>query len=297
MRLQSTPMSAFSRLSRLTPGFKTTLAALLLALPGIAPAAGEEELPLWELGLGVGALATPHYPGAEQDHNLLMPIPYPVYRGEWLRSDGSGVRALLADAERYELNVSFSGTFPVDSQDNDARRGMPDLGWLLEIGPTLRYTAWQSEDRRSRLRLDLPVRGALSLDGSDLVYRGVTVSPGLEYQTRLGQWQWRATGAASFASRRFNGFYYDVKPAQAVPGRPSYRASAGYFTSRFSLSVTRRLGNWLAGAFASYRSLHGAANNTSPLVRQRNNFSGGLMLVWFFKQSEATVTEDPELEF
>ena len=51
-------------------------------------------LPLWELGGGATALHIPDYRGSEEIRNYVFPIPWVVYRGEILRADRDGVRAV-----------------------------------------------------------------------------------------------------------------------------------------------------------------------------------------------------------
>ena len=67
-------------------------------------------------------------------------------------------RAERGEGNRTELDVSISGTPPVDSSENDARRGMPDLDAILEIGPSFNILLARAEDRKTRLELRLPVR-------------------------------------------------------------------------------------------------------------------------------------------
>ena len=50
-------------------------ACILLANLLMAQRAQANE-PLWELGLGAGALLLPHYRGSDQAHNWLLPVPY-----------------------------------------------------------------------------------------------------------------------------------------------------------------------------------------------------------------------------
>ena len=279
-----------------TRGARRLLVLMALVVAGQG-AAGGEELPLYEIGVGPAGISTPHYLGADQNHNLLGPIPYLVYRGEHLRIDRSGVKTFLVDEERFDFNISAGASLPVDSDDNRARRGMADLDLLLEIGPTLRYTPWQSADGARQLRLDLPLRGACSSDGLDVDYQGLASSPGVTYFSTLGEWRWAASYAALFGDRRYHGHVYDVDPAEATAWRPAYRASAGYTASRVTLSATRHYRHWYLGGYLRYHSLHGAANDESPLVRQRGNLSAGFLAIWFFKQSETRVSRHPEAGF
>jgi outer membrane protein len=74
------------------------------------PAAGADRLvprPLWELGLGVAALRLPDYRGSDQSSTYLLPLPYVVYRGEWLRTG--------ADA------ATLTSTFTRSAFSNNAR--------------------------------------------------------------------------------------------------------------------------------------------------------------------------------
>lgn len=299
LSVRSSPGLPCSRTPR--PGPAATGASRLLVLLALVVAghgvAWGDELPLYELGIGPAGISTPHYLGANQNHNLLGPIPYLVYRGEHLRIDRSGVKTFLVDEERFDLNISAGASLPVDSDDNRARRGMDDLDLLLEIGPTLRYTPWQSADGARQLRLDLPLRGAFSADGLDLDYQGLASSPGVTYFGALGEWRWAASYAALFGDRRYHGYVYDVEVADATAWRPAYRASAGYTASRMTLSATRHYRHWYLGGYLRYHSLHGAANDDSPLVRSQGNLSAGFLAIWFFKQSEARVSRHPEVGF
>ncbi|MBV1733445.1 MAG: MipA/OmpV family protein, partial [Hydrogenophaga sp.] len=59
--------------------------ALLLCSAGQTAHAAEEK-PLWEAGIGVATVSFPAYRGSDQHHNFLLPSPYFVYRGEFLKA-------------------------------------------------------------------------------------------------------------------------------------------------------------------------------------------------------------------
>ncbi|MDP6271590.1 MAG: MipA/OmpV family protein, partial [Alphaproteobacteria bacterium] len=158
------------------------LVLALLALP-VAPAAAEGgEKPLWELGLMAGGGLLPDYPAAAQNHFQWLALPYFAYRGKFLRSDKKGLlRGRFFKSDRVELDVSLKGSFPADSEDNTARRGMPDLDWLGEVGPRLQITLARAA-RAAKIDLELPVRAVFSTDLSELSHRGFTFAPQLAYQ-------------------------------------------------------------------------------------------------------------------
>ncbi|MFC7554522.1 MipA/OmpV family protein [Pseudoroseomonas wenyumeiae] len=91
--------------------------------------------PVLEAGIGGGGGWLPDYPAAGQNHLQGLAFPYVIYRGEILRSDDRGVRSRFYSSEGIGLDLSFSGAFPSRSDDNKARRGMPDLDWQGEVGP------------------------------------------------------------------------------------------------------------------------------------------------------------------
>ena len=92
---------------------------------------------MWEAGLGIAAISLPDYRGADSSQTYVLPAPYLVYRGEFLKADRSGVRGTLFNTDRVELNLSLNATLPVSSRNNAARQGMANLRPTVELGPTL----------------------------------------------------------------------------------------------------------------------------------------------------------------
>ena len=111
--------------------------AMLFAHPS-APAQPAAPLPLWELGaVGVG-VSQQAYPGSDVQVNRGLGLPYLVYRGRFLRADRetAGLRAIKT--EHFELDIGVAGSFGARSDQIGSRRGMPDLGTLVQFGPRVR---------------------------------------------------------------------------------------------------------------------------------------------------------------
>ena len=140
--------------------------ALLALVPAIAaePDAqdGPTKLPLWEAGVGAAAFSTPAYPGASDRSNRWLVVPFLLYRGKVLRADQEGVGARLLDTDKIEFDVGFAGALPAHSNDVEVRRGMPDLGTLVEFGPRVKYK-FADFGAAGRMRFDLPVRAVMSV--------------------------------------------------------------------------------------------------------------------------------------
>ncbi|MCW5610838.1 MAG: MipA/OmpV family protein [Rubrivivax sp.] len=262
-------------------------AAPALAQRASAPAAG---LPLWELGLGAGALSLPHYRGSDQSQQWLLPVPYAVYRGDILRADRDGARAVLLESERLDFDLSAGASAPAKSRDNRARSGMPDLAPTVEFGPNLNLTLARGAGWKLDLRL--PVTASFTL-GSDARSIGWAAAPNLNLDLQRDGWNVGLLAGPLFGSRAYHAYFYDVAPEYATAARPAYRARGGMAGWRVTGALSRRFGDLWLGAFVRADSLAGARFDDSPLVRRRQHLSAGLALSWIFKVSDARVAEQP----
>jgi outer membrane scaffolding protein for murein synthesis (MipA/OmpV family) len=249
-----------------------------------------EDKPLWELGLGAGALTLPHYRGSDQSNTWLLPVPYVIYRGDLLKSDRQGTRATLFDTERSELNLSFAASAPTDSEDDVARQGMPDLSPTVEIGPVWNYTLLRGEDHKLDFRW--PLRAVFTVQASPR-HVGWVSSPQVNLDQSLGDWNLGLLAGPLFGDRRYHDYFYTVRDSEATVSRPAYRAGAGYEGWQATAALSRQVGNWWMGAFMRYDQVAGHGVVDSPLVRDRHQFSAGLAFTWIFARSSRLVAEEP----
>jgi MipA family protein len=85
----------------------------------------------------------------------------------------------------------------------------------------------------------------------------------------------------AWASRELHGHFYDVDVPYVAPGRPAYRARSGYLGTELKLTLSRRVSDslsWFVAARAM--SLHGAANERSPLLLRSTTLDVGAGLLW-----------------
>lgn len=266
------------------------LLALALAWPAQA-----QQLPVFEAGIAAGGGWLPAYPASDQNRWRGLVVPYVIYRGDLFRADDTGLRARTNLSQGIELSVSASAGFNGSSRDITAREGMPDLDWLGEIGPTLRFTLWRADDATQprRILLDTPVRAVFSTDWSSVSFRGFTFAPDIAYEhvnflspfARL-----RLSAGVVFGTDRYTDYFYQVDPEFARPGRQAYESRAGYVGSRVSVSyrlpVNERVSLVAGGRIENFS---GAANAGSPLFRREWNASvvaGVAVALW---RSEARV--------
>ncbi|HSJ95631.1 MAG TPA: MipA/OmpV family protein [Myxococcota bacterium] len=272
-----------------------TLAALAASALACLEAAAREE-PLWEAGLGVAGLHFPHYRGSSQSRGYVLPAPYFVYRGDFLKADRHGLRGIFLRTERLDLNLSVGASLPVDSSDNRAREGMPDLEPSVEIGPSLDVLLWCGDDRRLRLDLRLPVRAAFTVE-SDPRFIGGQFFPHLNLDVHeplgLRGWNLGLLAGPVFTDARNNRHFYAVSPGEATALRPAYAApGGGYGGAQFLAALSKRYPRFWVGAFARYDTLRGAAFESSPLVTSKRYLAGGIAISWILGESQRRVPVD-----
>lgn len=266
-------------------GYTAVVLVFLVAPPAWSADMEEEEGPLLELGVGAAFLGNAHYPGSDQSYQKVLPVPYIIYRGKRFRAGRSGLTAVLADNSKWELSISASGGLPVNSEDNRIRKGMPDLGWLGELGPVLRYVPFETA-AGTRLRLELPIRAAISLEDSSLKGQGWIATPGALLEHNYGDWKVTGSLLTLFGDRTYNEYFYDVDTPYVTDERPYFQADSGYIATRLGLTVSRQKGNWFFGGFAHAYTLQGAENRNSPLHRSNENFAVGFMVARILYRSK-----------
>jgi outer membrane protein len=254
--------------------------ALAQDTPPTAPAPVDDAAPersrqpLWEVGAFAIGGQQQAYPGSKQQVGFGLALPFVIYRGRWLRADEGTVGLRALKTENTELDIGFSGAFGSSASNSDARRGMPDIGTLVEFGPRLKVKlggGW---------RAALPLRGVFDLSDG-LASRGLAFEPELSWGTRTGTWNWGGSLSAVFGNRRLTDTFYGVDPVYATAGRPAYEARSGLIATRLALSASTSLSrDWRLFGYARVDSVAGAANRSSPLVERNSGASYGLGLSW-----------------
>jgi MipA family protein len=252
-------------------------------------ASATRALPLWELGLGIGAVSFRDYRGSDTTHAYPVPVPYFVYRGRYLQADRNGLRTKLLHQDRVEVNISLNATTPV--RNNLAREGMPELRPTVEVGPALDVHIWRSESERVRFDVRLPVRAVSTIGSPGFIGWFFAPNVNLDIASAAGFSGWNLgllTGPL-FASGRYDGYYYSVAPQYATPERPAYQASGGYAGTQVLASLTKRYPKFWTGAYLRYDTLAGASFENSPLVKSHSYWSAGIGIAWMIDHSSRLV--------
>ncbi|MCB4360032.1 MipA/OmpV family protein [Quatrionicoccus australiensis] len=271
---------------------KTTGAALATLLVATSAVQAAEERPLWEIGAGVAALSFPAYRGSDQSNNFLMPVPHFSYHGDFLKADRQGIRGSFFDSDRLDLTVSMALSAPASSEDITARKGMSDLKGSFEIGPQVDVTLWRSENRARFVKLLLPLRTAITLEGSpkDIGWvfhpklnMDITDLPGMP------GWNLGMLAGPLFGDKRQHAYYYSVDTQYATPDRPAYEAKAGYAGMQYLVAFSKRFPKYWIGSFLRYDNMSGATFEDSPLMRKKDYVAGGIAITWILGESSTRV--------
>jgi MipA family protein len=281
----------------LEPSAAPVPASTPVAISSTTAATAERDEALWEVGVVGGELYLPDYPAAGEKHAKWIAAPYVVYRGKILRADREGARARIVRGRWADVEMSFSGSFATHSQDNVARQGMPDLDYMIEMGPRASLLLYEWGDplnfqsSAGTLRLYVPVRAVFSSDLSNFKPRGFTYSPALYTQAepflRPG-WIGLLVLTGRFGNRTYASYFYDVAPEFARPDRQAYDARAGYVGSDVFAGVVIPIGKrWRIFTGGQFYYDEGSANISSPLFQRRSDFSVGLGISYAFFRSKA----------
>jgi outer membrane scaffolding protein for murein synthesis (MipA/OmpV family) len=267
-------------------------AALATGLGGACIAHAKEE-PLWELGLGVGAIHFPQYRGSDQSKDYVLPAPYFVYRGDFLKADREGARGVFFANEDVDVHLSVGASLPVSSSDNHAREGMPDLKPTVEIGPSLEMTLWRSSRRDAKLDLRMPLRAAFSVEATPR-FVGTQFFPHLNVDLKNERyfpgWNLGMLAGAVLTDRRYNDYYYRVEPQFATATRPAYDPpGGGYAGTQAIVALSKRYPRYWIGGFVRYDTLNNARFEESPLVTSRHYFAAGFAVAWILGESRTRV--------
>jgi outer membrane scaffolding protein for murein synthesis (MipA/OmpV family) len=270
-------------------------AAAALCLSALFARHARADQPLWDFGFGVGTAFFNDYRGASAMHGYPLPVPYFIYRGDILRADRDGVHGRFLDSLHLELDVSANATAPVFSRHSAPRAGMPNLASTVELGPSLIWHVWRSDDRRLRFDVRTPIRNAITIDSPPRSI-GWIASPvvAADYAAtgRASGWNFGMLSGPIYQQRQYNDYFYSVAPQFATATRPGYQAPGGYAGTQALIAASKRYRDYWFGAYLRHDWLQGAVFNPSALVQQRSYWSGGFGFVWMIRFSSRTVESD-----
>ena len=253
------------------------------------------QLPLWEAAVGLVGFSFPDYRGSDQSRSYILPFPYFIYRGEVFKVDRERVRGLFFRRPWLELDLSLGGSVPVDSSRNDARKGMPNLYPVAELGPSLELILGEKKGDY-KTTVTLPFRFAGAIPFPQVYGIGYVFTPRLNIDKyNIGGWSGFNLGMSFgpvFGSEGYHDYFYSVSPAYATPSRPAYSAQGGYGGTQLSVGLSKYYKKFWVNLFARWDQLDGAVFADSPLYKKNSSLIAGLAFTWIFAESDKMVEAD-----
>lgn len=252
--------------------------------------------PQWEFGLAGAGLRVPAYPASAIENQRGFLLPWFIYRGDKVRFQDGGLKVIALQNQRVTIDVSISASLNANSEDTPLRAGMPDLDYLLELGPKADVRIWEhdlGDGQSSRLNWSTALRLAVSTDFSSIRSRGPVLGTELSYRRSGllgGSTTFSASVDATWTGEKMMDYIYAVDPAFVTPERAAYDAKAGYLGTSLSVGIGRRFNKDVLAFLGVAVTLHdGAKNVDSPLFESSSNTGiyGGIS--WTIKQSKETI--------
>ncbi len=215
--------------------------------------------PAWSLTLGALGAANPDYEGSNDYGFLGAPLIDLRYRDLFFLSSRDGLGVSVIRVGGFSAGPLLRYRFGRDQDDNDALRGLGDVGGTVEGGLFARYQAgpWVAL-----------VNAAQGLNGGG--HRGATVHASLGYGGRLAEdWRFSLGPSVTWASGNYMQTYFGIDQQQSAnSGYAVYDADAGFKDVGFGGTVSWRFWRTAAvTAIAEVKQLLGDAAD-SPIVDQ-----------------------------
>lgn len=242
----------------------------------------------YSIGFGVSMMTIDDYIGADESQFYLIPTPYIYYQSDSVVIDRNAFEGDLFNNNKWHLAVDAAGSIPVDSSKNEARKGMSDLDWVGELGPSLEYYFAGDSRSLNRTYVDFSIRKAINTDFKKISDMGWTGQISLNNKHQLstdvfgGRTTLDSAAGLLFYSDKYTQYFYSVSSYDANEERAQYHATGGYAGARLSLGGTWRRENIWLGIFTRYTHLKNTSFENSPLVKSTSNLLIGLSVSYIF---------------
>ena len=249
--------------------------------------ASAEQSGYWELGAGISYLQSPYYLGSDESKNYVLPFPHILIRSERFSVDRNSVRGHVLSSDRFKFDISFGGSLKVDSEDSRLRQGMPDLDYIIESGPAMKWLLKGRFNGSDRITLDLPIRLAVATDFNDAETIGWLIEPTLHLHNVISRdsvWTLDNRLRLMLATRDYHDYLYSVDAAYVTADRPLYQAKQGFSGWQYRFTLRRRQAKTIMGFYVAYTNIVDATYRDSSLVVENYNLSGGVFISWVLGQ-------------
>ncbi len=262
---------------------------------GCSIAHAVESPSLWEYGIGFGYIQFEQYPTSSQSNYLLLPFPTFQYRGRFVRADDrEGTRAYLFKGDTVSVELSGGGHTSLDSTRNTAREGMPDLPWMISLGPQV------VGHLTDGLELRVKFFQATSTDFAYTKFNGATTESQIIFSHRDAiqglPTRARFSLSAKAATQEYLATYFEVQPRYANASRTAYVARSGFLELELSYFQSVKVDKASYYVGASVHDYSQSINQSSPLHKSDYTFSFLIGMTYTLGQSQRDSVPEQETE-
>ncbi len=248
--------------------------------------------PFYEIGVAAAHGVLSDYPASNEYRSRTIALPYLVYRGNFLKSDNrDGTRLQILKDHNSDLDFSFGGSLPTENNKNQARLGMPNLDWTIEVGPRFIYYFYRDSEF-GQVKLGLPLRLSFATDFSHTKLIGTTLAPELTFDRyHFLTYNLNLYGAVTlnYLSEGIADYFFQVEPSQTTNIRNSYDAKPGLLSLDYSVGFKYDWESYFLAAGVRYSDFSISSNKTSYLHRTDINISYVFALGFTFYESNERV--------
>lgn len=245
--------------------------------------------PLFEYGIFVGSVSIADYPASDQSRIRTIPAPLIRYHGDLFRADDEGgTRFRFINSNNFHLDLSFGGSFPTDTNNNQARLGMPNLDFTLEVGPRLLYYFYRNKNV-GQVRIGIPYRASVATNFTKWYGVGAVFAPVFQidkYNVFIENLDLYFSHSLNYLDEGQADYFFQIDPVYQTADRATYDAKSGFLSSSTSLAVKYQWKNKMLLLASSYTDYSQSANTKSYLHRNNINWSYFVGFGWIIGESE-----------
>lgn len=262
--------------------------------------AADSQKPRLEYGVAGAGIQTAAYPSSSIDIQRQFFAPWFIYRSDKVQVKDGGVKLIAYQSDKITIDLGIGGSLSADTSETPLRDGMPDIDYLLELGPRFDVPLRDSSDAywRNRINWVSSYRFALSTDFKRLDFRGPVLTTELLYRKdgiKNSNLSFDLSVSSTWLGDPLMDYFFAVNEQYATDERPQFNAQSGFLGIEVSAGVQFRpvskLNTYIGVGFTS---LDGSKNRNSPLFESKSNARIILAASWKLYASEDLVTVSDE---
>ncbi len=230
-----------------------------------------ERKPTFEFGVAAAALQVPAYPSSSVKNNRFFGAPWLIYRGDRLQVKEGGVELNAFQSKKLIVDLGIGAALGSDATDTPLREGLPDLDFILQLGP--RFTVPLSDKTvdgiRTRFNWVSALRFAVSTDFRSLDFQGPLATTELQFRKtgfKNNNLEFNASVSATWLGDQLMDFFFSVDPEFATLDRPAFDADAGFLGVELNAGIVYKPTPKLTTALVLGVTSHeGSGIDESPL--------------------------------